>query len=142
MNQLFEFIQHHWALWSAFGALLVFIIIYEIQYQKNRAKNVSPQEVVNLINQQNALLIDLRDLASYQKGAILHAIRVSPAEAIEKIQTMASNQARPIVLYCGNGLQSRTIGAQLYRKGLTQVNVLAGGIGAWRDANFPLVKNQ
>ena len=43
-----------------------------------------------------------------------------------------------IVLYCGGGYRSALAADNLQRMGYTNVLSMAGGIRAWREANYPL----
>lgn len=101
MGQLGQFIINHWALWLGLIVILLLIFINEIQTQKKRAKEVSPQQAVHLINREDALVIDLRDTETYRKGHIINAIRAN-AEDFEQ-QTMDKYKNKPIIL----GLRQR-----------------------------------
>ncbi|HEU0185957.1 MAG TPA: rhodanese-like domain-containing protein, partial [Blastocatellia bacterium] len=43
-----------------------------------------------------------------------------------------------IVLYCGGGYRSALAADNLQKMGYTNVLSMAGGIKAWRDANYPM----
>ena len=48
---------------------------------------------------------------------------------------------RDVIVYCScpNEVSSARMALLLHRKGLTRVRPLLGGIGAWRELNYPLV---
>ncbi|KTC74324.1 rhodanese domain-containing protein [Legionella birminghamensis] len=140
MGQLGQFIINHWALWLGLIVILLLIFINEIQTQKKRAKEVSPQQAVHLINREDALVIDLRDTETYRKGHIINAIRAN-AEDFEQ-QTMDKYKNKPIILVCAKGLQSTALAAKLRAKGFSEPMILAGGMGAWQNADLPLVKGK
>ncbi|HAF87658.1 MAG TPA: rhodanese-like domain-containing protein, partial [Legionellales bacterium] len=60
MDQLVEFIGNHLALFAALIGVLGLIFIQEKLAQKNKATEISPQQAVTLMNQEKAVVIDLR----------------------------------------------------------------------------------
>ncbi|WED42307.1 rhodanese-like domain-containing protein [Legionella cardiaca] len=140
MGQLGQFIINHWALWLALLIVLLLIFINEIQSQKKQAKELSPQAAVNLINHEEAIVIDLRDAEAFRKGHIIDAIRAN-AEDFEA-QRMDKYKTKPIILVCARGLQSAQLAAKLRENGFLQPLVLAGGITAWQTADLPIVKGK
>lgn len=140
MGQLGQFIINHWVLWSLLVIMLILIYINELLTQKKRAKELSPQAAVNLINHDNATVIDLRDADTFSKGHIIDAVRVS-AEDFNQ-QRMAKYKEKPIILVCAKGLQSAPLATKLKQEGFTQPMVLAGGMAAWQAADLPMIKGK
>jgi rhodanese-related sulfurtransferase len=138
MDKLGEFVTHHWQLWLALGVILILIIINEILQSKKKAQEVSPAKAVDLINNHDTAIIDLRDTESYRAGHIIHSLRAT-AEDFHQ-QKMDKYKAKPFILVCAQGLQSRTLAAKLQEQGFQEPLVLTGGIQAWAAANLPLVK--
>jgi rhodanese-related sulfurtransferase len=137
MNQLLEFITHHWDLWISLGILLILLFIYEIRSQRAQAAKVSPQDAVILINNQEAVIVDIRDLEQFNKGHIIHSIHVNKEDYHAK--KLTKYQEKPLILVCQKGEISQSVAAQWLQAGYTQLRVLSGGIEAWRDAGFPLI---
>ena len=73
MGQLGQFITNHWELWLALVVVLLFIFINELLSQKKRAKELSPAAVIEMMNHENAIVIDLRDSATFRAGHIIDA---------------------------------------------------------------------
>lgn len=140
MGQLGQFILNHWGLWLALILILLLIFINESLEQKKRAKEVSPQAAVNLINHDNATVIDLRDADSFRSGHIIDAIRATADDFTQ--QRMDKYKNKPLLLVCARGLQSAQLAAKLREQGFSQPIVLAGGISAWQTAELPLVKGK
>lgn len=140
MAQFGQFITNHWELFAALIAVLLLIFINEKYAQKSRAKELSPQALVGLINDENATIIDLRDSESFNKGHIINAIRATSDDFTQ--QRMDKYKAKPLVLVCARGLQSATLAAKLRTQGFAQPMVLAGGMTAWQNADLPLVKGK
>jgi rhodanese-related sulfurtransferase len=140
MGQLGQFIINHWVLWSLLVIVLILIYINELLTQKKRAKELSPQAAVNLINHDNATVIDLRDADTFSKGHIIDAIRTSAEDFTQ--QRMAKYKEKPIILVCAKGLQSAPLATKLKQQGFTQPMVLAGGMAAWQAADLPMIKGK
>lgn len=140
MGQIGQFIINHWELWLALVVVLLFIFINELMAQKNRAKEISPQAVVALINDDNAVIFDIRDVENYRKGHIINAQRANADDfALPK---MNSFKNKTIILVCANGQQSGALALKLRGQEFSNPLVLAGGINAWQSADLPLVKGK
>lgn len=137
MEHLGQFIVNHWALWSAFLVVLFLIFITEWVAQKKKAKEISPQSTVTLMNNNEAVIIDLRDKDSFKKGHIIDAIQAK-ADDFEQPK-MHQYKNKTIILVCEKGVQSPEVAAKLQTQGYRPM-VLAGGINAWQAADLPLVK--
>lgn len=140
MEQLTQFAINHWQLWSALIVILVVIFIHELLSQKNRAKELSTSAAVEMINHENAVVIDLRDAKAFRAGHIIDSIHAS-AEDFNQ-QRMDKYKNKPVILVCARGLQSPTLAAKLRKEGFTQPMVLTGGIAAWQTDSLPLVKGK
>ena len=139
MEHLSQFIMNHWLLWLAFIAILALTFIYELITQKKKAKALSPQSAVAMINNENAVVIDLRDKESFKNGHIIDSINVS-AEDFDQPK-MNKYKNKNIILACARGLQSPAVAAKIRTQGF-QPLVLGGGIAAWQNAELPLVKGK
>ena len=140
MHLLGQFIINHWVLWLALVVVLLLIFINEKLAQTKRAKELSPQTAVNLINNDNAVVIDLRDTDTFRKGHIIDSIRATADDFNQ--QRMDKYKEKPLILVCARGLQSGSLAAKLRGQGFSQPMVLAGGIDAWKAADLPLIKGK
>ncbi|MFI4918398.1 MAG: rhodanese-like domain-containing protein [Legionellales bacterium] len=137
MDQLRPFITHHWTLCLAFFVVLLLVVINELLTQKKQATELSPQAAIDKINNENAIVIDLRDSESFKKGHIIDSINASADDfALPK---MNKYKDKIIILVCARGLQSKTTAAKLRTQGY-QPSILGGGITAWQGSDLPLVK--
>lgn len=139
MEHLGQFITNHWQLWLAFIVILLLVFINELMTQKKKAKELSPQGAVDLINNENAVVVDLRDKESFKNGHIIDAINCT-AEDFEQAK-MNKYKNKPIILVCARGLQSPAVAAKIRTQGF-QPTVLGGGIAAWQNADLPVVKGK
>lgn len=134
---IYEFLQQQWPLAAGLAACIVMLIALE---SRRGGSNVSPQQLVNLVNQQQAAVIDLREPAEFRKGHIVDAINIPFAKVDDRWNELEALRERPIVLVCKMGQHSSAIGTRLLAKGFARVHRLQGGIGEWQTSQLPLVK--
>jgi rhodanese-related sulfurtransferase len=101
---------------------------------------VSTADAVRLLNQQKALLIDVREPAEFAAGHAAGARNI-PLAGLDGAKALPSNKAVPLVVVCANGARSSRAVAQLRKAGYAQVHSLAGGNAAWRDASLPIERS-
>lgn len=139
MEHLSQFIMNHGMLCATFIAILALIFINEFITQKKQGKQLSPQLAVAMMNNNNAVVIDLRDKESFNKGHIIDSINASPEDFTQAKMNKYKN--KPLILACARGLQSPTTAAKIRALGF-QPLILGGGIAAWQNADLPLVQGK
>lgn len=73
MERLFEFVVNHYILVSIFVALLLALFFVE---NRRGGKKVSAQQAVNLINRDEAVVVDIRDRKEFNEGRITGSIHI------------------------------------------------------------------
>lgn len=139
MEHLGQFITNHWQLWLALIVILLLIFITELITTKKKAKQLSPQSAVDLINNENAVVIDIRDKENYKNGHIIDSINASAEDFDQPKFNKYKN--KPIILVCEKGIQTQSLATKLNTQGY-QSFVLAGGLAAWQSADLPVVKGK
>ena len=137
MARIFEFIGNHPFLLGAFVLLLALFIRNEMQ---RGGRSVTAQQLVDLMNRDNALVLDVRDKKEFAAGHIVHAVNIPYAALNGRVDEIKKHLQRPIVVACKMGQHSGTAGAILRKHGFQNVCRLAGGIAEWRNQNLPVVK--
>ncbi|MFT3928856.1 MAG: rhodanese-like domain-containing protein [Spongiibacteraceae bacterium] len=132
-----EFVLQQWPL---VGALVVAVILLIFHESRRAGATVTPQQLTNLVNQQQATVIDLRDQAEFRKGHIVDAINIPYAKLNERVGELENLRERPLILVCKLGQYSSAAGKQLMQQGFKQVYRLSGGISEWQGAQLPLIK--
>ena len=140
MEQFFQFVLAHWALWLAFVVLLILVIRVEIETQAGGAKMLSPQQATDLINRQQAVIFDTRDQSSFSNGHITKSVHVPIDELEAKFKKLQKYQDKPVIVTSANGQHLVKAVAALRKVGFKQLYALKGGVQAWQSANLPLVK--
>jgi len=102
--------------------------------------SVSTLQATLLMNQKNALVLDVRDAAEYEKGHMLNARNIPLGELEARSAELQKHKAKPVIVVCDTGNRSGRAAAALRKQGFEQVFTLGGGIGAWQQAGLPLEK--
>ena len=139
LDRIFEFAGNHPVLIAALFAVLTFIIFSEIR-RKSGSKALSPSQVIGLMNNQEAAVIDVRETGEFKDGHIVGARNIPSAKLVQEAEKISGDKNKPIVLYCKSGTVSSTVCPQLTAAGYTQVYYLKSGLFSWQDENLPLTK--
>lgn len=120
------------------GALLLWPLLRRV----GGGAEVSATQATQLINREDALVIDVRDPGEYGAGHILGAKSVPLArlEGGEAPGELGKRKDRAIVLYCDHGNRSQKAAAALRKAGFGKAVSLAGGIAGWKQAGLPVEK--
>lgn len=102
-------------------------------------REVGAMEATQLINHQNAVVLDVREDSEYYAGHIPHSMHV-PLGQLAKHQELEKIKGRPVIALCRSGMRSSHACRVLRKNGFEQVYNLAGGITAWERANMPMEK--
>ena len=102
---------------------------------------VSAAQATQLINREDALVLDVRDPGEYGTGHIIGAKNV-PLSRIGAAgsEIATKRKEKPVIVYCDTGNRSTKAAAALRSQGFGRVVSLSGGLGAWRQAGLPLEK--
>jgi rhodanese-related sulfurtransferase len=138
MLRFFEFIANHPFLVGTFVLLLVLFIRNEM---RRGGLSVTAQQLVDMVNRQNAVVIDIRDRKEYQAGHIVGAVNVPYANLASRLDELKKYQSRPLVVTCKMGQHAGAAGTLLRKAGFENVTRLTGGMAEWRNQNLPVVKD-
>lgn len=140
MKQPIEFVLHHPFLFLALLGILIMLIGNEVRRALLNLKEVSPLEATQLLNHQDAVLLDVREPQEYQEGFLPNSIRIPLGSLSEKAAQLDKHRERPIIIVCRSGNRSAKAVRMLKQMGYETVYNLGGGLHAWRTANLPISK--
>ncbi len=135
-----SFIENNWMLILIMflsGGMLLWPFV---QRRISPMKEVGNLNVTHLINDKNAVLLDVREPKEFEGGKLPNAIHIPLSQLDARGGELAKLTKRPIVAYCARGQRSRMAGAALAKLGFQDVYQLHGGLRAWKDAGLPLEK--
>lgn len=105
------------------------------------AATISPQQLKTLLESDEIYaLIDVRERNEYEQGQIFNASQI-PRRLLElRISAAVPVKATKVVVYDNDSFRAGLAAATLEQHGYTNIHILAGGINAWQQAGYPIVK--
>jgi rhodanese-related sulfurtransferase len=117
---------------------------------KAQIREVTVQQLATVLQNHQAIFIDVREPDEFQQGRVDHAVNYPrgmlemkihqhPAVAAHCDAAVALTEiaAQPVYLMCRSGARSALAALSLQQMGFSQVFSVAGGYQAWVDAGYP-----
>jgi rhodanese-related sulfurtransferase len=139
MAQIYEFIGNHPWLLAALVASIIFIFLTEFRLRAG-PKSVSSAQAVRLINDTDAVLLDIRETAEFAAGHIINAKSLPLSKLTEEIESMVKDKSKQLIVYCKSGAQSVAACQTLLKSGYENICYLKGGLFAWQEDKLPIEK--
>jgi rhodanese-related sulfurtransferase len=111
-----------------------------VQRRFSPMKELGTLGATHLVNQQDAVLVDVRETKEYDGGRLPKAVHIPLSQLDTRVGELAKHSGRPVIAYCATGMRSRSAGAALAKAGFKEVYNLNGGFRAWKDAGLPVEK--
>lgn len=106
-----------------------------------RVREITVEEVKRKLDAGEPFhFIDVREDHEWQADHAVGAQHLGRGIIERDIEKTVPEHDAEIVLYCGGGFRSALAADNLQKMGYTNVLSMAGGIKAWREANYPLEK--
>ena len=110
---------------------------------KGKIKELGVNDVKSRLDNQEAFfLVDVREESEYAAGHLPTAIHLSKGILERDIEGVIPDLGAQIILYCGGGFRSALAAESLQRMGYETVISMDGGIRGWREAGFPIVRDE
>jgi rhodanese-related sulfurtransferase len=97
-------------------------------------------QATQLINQKDAVIVDIRDQGEYAAGHIMNAKSIPAKVFADRKNDLEKLKSAPIIVSCDTGQRAGTAAQKLREMGFNEVYVLTGGLNAWREAGLPVSK--
>lgn len=137
MELFIEFLSQQWILACALAVCLVLLMQHE---SRKGGQLLSTQQVVNKVNQHQAVIVDLRDSAEFDKGHVVDAVNIPSAKLATRVGELDSYRDRPLILVCKMGQHTGAAGKVLSENGFEDVSRLKGGMLEWEASQLPVVR--
>ena len=134
-----EFIIKNWAL-VLIACVSGGMLIWPLLRKGTGGPWVNTLQATQLMNREDALVIDLRPAADFAKGHILGARNLPLAELEKRAGELDKHKAKPVILHCADGNRAGDGVALLRKNGFASVVNLSGGYAAWQQAGLPVDK--
>lgn len=94
-----------------------------------------------LINREDALVIDVRDTNDYANGHLIGAKNIPLPQIESRLSELERHKDKPVIVVCNSGqnLAPKAM-AGLRAKGFTRLHNLSGGYQGWLSAGLPVEK--
>lgn len=140
MDQLITFTSNNMILVVAI-VLVSLMLIHSLVGESLRGySSVSPTESTQMINRDDALIIDVRESNEYSTGHIINSVHIPLSGLKSRLKELEKHKTQKVILACRSGHRSSQACATLKKEGFEQVFNLRGGVMAWDSANLPLIK--
>lgn len=111
-----------------------------LEYSGSNYQELSAEKSVELINNINPFILDVRTEGEFKSGHIPNA-SLLPVQILSKnIDQIEKYKNEPIFVYCQSGNRSTVASKILIDEGFTKVYNLRNGIGDWIRRGYPIIK--
>ncbi|MEN3753143.1 rhodanese-like domain-containing protein [Mangrovibacter yixingensis] len=143
MQEIMQFVSRHPVLSIAWVGLLLAVLVTTFKGLASKVKVISRGQATQLINKEDALVVDVRQRDDFRKGHIANAINVLPNEIkAGNVGELEKHKNKPIIVVDANGMSSQELAGALSKAGFEHVTVLKEGIAGWSGENLPLVRGK
>jgi rhodanese-related sulfurtransferase len=119
--------------------ILLLLVVLPVSVDAAVARNLSPQEAFNLVEQRSDLyLLDVRTPGEFQQTRLEGAHLIPIDQFVKRLSEVPKD--RPILVYCAVGSRSAQVVNYLARQGYTEIYNLYGGIYSWQQTGYPVLK--
>lgn len=131
-----KFLLDNWMLITvalASGVALLFPVLY-------KGSGLSPQDMVQLMNREKAIVIDVCEPDEFARGHVISAKNLPLGQLEDKLAQVVKSKSSTVVMVCQVGARSARAAATARKLGFENVQSLAGGLKAWQAASMPVEK--
>ena len=137
-TQITEFSANHTLLVGGFVALLIAVFINEFKQAAKNFSSLTPAGAIQLMNNEDAVLLDVREPAETVVGKIAKAIQIPVGSVGQRVGELDKHKDKNIIVYCNTGSRAGVACRELNKAGFDKVYSLSGGMTAWQDAHLPV----
>ncbi|MDH4189378.1 MAG: rhodanese-like domain-containing protein [Betaproteobacteria bacterium] len=101
---------------------------------------VNAVQATQLINREDAIVVDVREPAEFAQGHILSARNLPMSQLGARVGELDKYKSRAVVLCCATGNRSSRAIAMLKSRGFEKACNLSGGLSGWQQAGLPVEK--
>lgn len=102
--------------------------------------NVGPVEATQLINREDAVILDVREVDEFAAGHLPDARNIPAGKLADRVGELEKFKDKPLLVCCATGIRSNRACSELKKNGFPRIYSLAGGVDAWQAAGYPVKK--
>ena len=100
LQRLTEFAGNHPELFLALGVILGLLTWSELRRRFQNWKPVGPLEATQLINHQDAVVLDIREPNEVGEGYILNSVHIPLGQLKGNLTRLEKYKSRPVIVSC------------------------------------------
>ena len=140
LAQISEFAMNHPYLVIAFAVLLALVFFNEMKIATQRFASLTPAAAVQLMNNEDVVVLDVRESAETIGGKIARAVQIPVSAVTKRVGELEKYKDKTMLVYCKTGARAGVACKELSKNGFDKVYSLNGGLIAWQEAHLPLSK--
>ena len=118
---------------------VLLLILLPVYANAAVARNLSSQEAYAMVGQRGDLfLLDVRTPGEYQQARLDGARLIPIDQFVKRLAEVPKD--RPVLVYCAVGSRSAQVVNYLARQGYPELYNLNGGIYAWAQKGYPVLR--
>jgi rhodanese-related sulfurtransferase len=142
MGNLPEFIANNLLLVLSFVAVAGLLVWNIFGAGLQGLTQVEPMQAVQLINHEDAVVVDVRESSEYSQAHILNSLHIPLSVFGNQLNKLEKYKVSPLIVNCNSGHRSMQACRILKKNGYDKVYNMRGGILAWQNANLPVSKGK
>ena len=120
--------------------LLALVFFNEMKIATQRFAGLTPAGAVKLMNDEDVVVVDVREPAETTGGKIAKAVQIPFSSLKARIGELDKHKGKNMLVYCKTGARSGSACRELGKAGFDKVFSLNGGMLAWQEAHLPVSK--
>ena len=140
MDQYIQFFTNHYILSMAWVVVAGLLLYTFIGARLRGFDSINPGVATQLINRDDAVILDVRADNEYRDGHIVNSIHIPLSYLQDRLKELDKYRNKPIIVSCRSGQRSGQACMMLKKEGFETVYNLSGGIMAWKNDNLPVTK--
>jgi len=132
--------------------LLLASLLFSQQLLADNLKAVTPEQLLDMQQNKNALVVDLRTEAEWQASGVIaesHKLqsfdnqgKFDQEKWLANLEKLKSSPDQPVILVCRSGNRSAKVGELLtQQRGINNVYHLENGLQSWIKSGHPVSPN-
>ncbi len=142
MDRYIEFVTNHWLLFIAL-MVVTFLLLQELfESALRKFELISPILVVAKMNNEDPVIIDVRESNEFKTGHIEGAINMPLSNFDKGLEKLSKYKNKPLIVVCQTGTRSTTACKKLTSQGFEKVFSMIGGMQSWEESKYPITKSK
>ena len=135
-----QFFSDNWYLFLALIIIAYMLFFGPLMQMIHGIKTLPVNQAVRLMNNESAVVVDVREPDEFRGGHIPHSINIPLGTLHGRLKEIEKYRDKPVLLSCRTSQRSGRAALILKKNGFAMAHILGGGIIAWQKENLPTSK--